>query len=102
MDPTIIAAIIATAPGAATLVLTRRQRRHAAATLAQVQNSHKTNLRDDVDRVLDKLDEVAAKTDTLIQGQTRHDAEISGLRADMRVERQERLALAERLKENHE
>jgi hypothetical protein len=96
---TILAATIAAAPAAATLGLTARQRRHTAATLAQVQNSHTTNLRDDLDAVLDKLDGLAGATETLLKGQARHDAEISGLRADMRVERQERLALADRLKE---
>lgn len=93
MDSTIIAAIIATAPGAATLVLAARNRRHTAVIRAEVKNSHKTNLREDVDKVLAKLDDV-------IEGQTRNDHEIAGLRADMRVERQERLALAERFKEN--
>jgi hypothetical protein len=92
MDPTITAAIIATLPGAATLVLAAHNRRHTAVIRAEVTNSHTTNLREDVDKVLDKLDAV-------IEGQTRHDSEIASLRADMRVERQERLALAERLKE---
>lgn len=57
---------------------------------AQVQNSHDTNLRDDIDRVLDGI---AA----LVEGQRRHDAEIAGLRTDLRIERQERLALADRI-----
>jgi hypothetical protein len=92
MDPTITAAIIATLPGVATLVLAARNRRHTAVIRAEVKNSHTTNLREDVDKVLDKLDAV-------IDGQARHDSEIAGLRTDMRVERQERLALADRLKE---
>jgi hypothetical protein len=92
MDSTIIAAIIAATTGVATTVLTVHQRRNTHAIRAQVQNSHTTNLREDVDAVLAKLDAV-------IDGQRRNDAEISGLRADMRVERQERLALAARLQE---
>jgi hypothetical protein len=97
---TIIAATIAAAPAyGATLGLTARQRRHTAATLAQVQNSHTTNLRDDLDTVIVKIDSVAAAADILIKGQSRHDAEIAGLRDDMRVERRERLALADRLED---
>jgi hypothetical protein len=92
MDSTIAAAIIAAASGIATTALTVRQHREVVMVRAQVKNSHTTNLREDVDKVLDKLDAV-------IDGQTRHDSEIAGLRADMRVERQERLALAARVKE---
>jgi hypothetical protein len=94
MDSTIVAAIIAAGSGVATTVLTIRQRREMLVVRGEVKNSHTTNLREDVDAVLGKLDAV-------IDGQRRHDAEISGLRADMRVERQERLALADRLKESH-
>jgi hypothetical protein len=92
MDTSIIAALIAAGTGVATTVLSIHQRKETLVVRAEVKNSHKTNLREDVDKVLDKLDAV-------IDGQDRHDAEISGLRADLRVERQERLALAARVKE---
>ncbi|WP_329793893.1 hypothetical protein V1227_18980 [Lentzea sp. DG1S-22] len=68
-----------------------------AAARAQVQNSHSTNLRDDVDKVIARLDAVLA-------GQARHDEalrehgqEISGLARDLSHERAERLAVSERL-----
>lgn len=93
MDSSIAAALIAAITGVATTALTVRQHREVVMVRAQVKNSHSTNLREDVDKVLDKLDAV-------IDGQSRHDSEIAGLRADMRVERQERLALASRLKES--
>ena len=93
MDATIAAALIAAGTGLATTALSVRQHRETLLVRAQVKNSHTTNLREDVDTVLAKLDAV-------IDGQQRHDAEIAGLRADMRVERQERLALAARVKEN--
>lgn len=63
----------------------------------QVQNSHSTNLRDDLDKVIAGLDRVLA-------GQARHDEalrehgqEISGLARDLSHERAERLAVSERL-----
>ncbi|WP_394615873.1 hypothetical protein JNUCC0626_40085 [Lentzea sp. JNUCC 0626] len=70
---------------------------HTAEARKQVQNTHTTNLRDDVDRVIERLDAVLA-------GQTRHDEafrehgqEITALRRDLSHERAERLAVAERL-----
>jgi hypothetical protein len=59
----------------------------------QVANSHSTNLRDDMDRLHDDVREVL---DVLRQ----HGSEIGGLRADLRQERVERLAVSERL-DNH-
>lgn len=56
----------------------------------QVANSHSTNLRDDMDRLHDDVREVL---DVLRQ----HGSEIGGLRADLRQERVERLAVSERL-----
>ncbi|WJN63122.1 tail needle protein [Streptomyces phage phiScoe44] len=56
----------------------------------QVANSHTTNLRDDMDRLHDDVREVLDVLRT-------HGAEIGGLRADLRQERIERLAVSERL-----
>lgn len=99
LDPTVQVAAVTGAFGLLTLLLEglRRQNKklgkvaeHSEAARHQVQNSHTTNLRDDVDRVLDRLDEVLA-------GQTRHDKAIDGLRRDLGHEREERLAVSERL-----
>lgn len=62
---------------------------HAAAARDQVQNSHKTNLRDDVDRVLRGLEDVKE----LIRTQGR---DIAGLREEIRHERAERLDVERR------
>ncbi|ONI83509.1 hypothetical protein ALI22I_34000 [Saccharothrix sp. ALI-22-I] len=70
---------------------------HTAEARKQVQNSHSTNLRDDLDKVISGLGQVLA-------GQARHDEalrqhgqEIGGLRRDLTHERAERLAVSERL-----
>lgn len=65
-------------------------REHTVASLEQVQNSHTTNLRDDLDGMHQDVREVLS----VLQ---RHGSEISGLRADLRQERFERMAVAERL-----
>lgn len=72
-------------------------RDHAHTVVNEVSNDHRTNLRDDVDRVLDGLRRV-------LDGQARHDtalrqhgAEIGGLRRELGQERVERLAVAERV-----
>ena len=106
LEPTVQVAIITGLSGllAALIEALRRQgkalgevRDHAENTRTQVENSHPTNLRDDVDQVLDRLDRV-------LDGQARHDdalrqhgAEIGGLRRDLSHERAERLAVADRL-----
>ncbi|WP_432078668.1 DUF2746 domain-containing protein [Streptomyces sp. YPW6] len=72
-------------------------REHTQEARDQVANTHSTNLRDDLDSVMFRIDRVLA-------GQKRHDtalrqqgAEIAGLRSDIAHERRERLAVAERL-----
>ncbi|WP_327292434.1 DUF2746 domain-containing protein [Streptomyces sp. NBC_01198] len=72
-------------------------REHTQEARDQVANTHTTNLRDDLDRVIDGLDRV-------LEGQARHDEalnqhgrDIGGLREEVAHERRERLALAERL-----
>ncbi|MFY1620031.1 DUF2746 domain-containing protein [Micromonospora sp. WMMD736] len=89
MDPIVQAAIVSGGFGLATIavsqVMQRRQGRHLNQIRDQVANSHETNLRDDVDRVLEGVE-------TLVQGQRQHSREIAGLREDLRVERMERAA----------
>lgn len=96
LDPTVQVALI----GAAVTLLggaiegVRRKlnsvEEHAHAARAQVQNSHKTNLRDDMDRLHDDVREV-------LEAVKRQGSEISGLRRDLRVEREERMQLAHRV-----
>lgn len=63
---------------------------HAEAACEQVQNSHGTNLRDDLDRVMDGLDQ-------LLEGQRQHTKDITGLREEIRHERVERVYVEKRL-----
>ncbi|MFJ6183776.1 DUF2746 domain-containing protein [Streptomyces sp. NPDC092295] len=55
-----------------------------------VENSHGTNLRDDIDSLMDRLDRV-------MESQEVHGRELGALRTDITHERRERLAVAERL-----
>jgi hypothetical protein len=89
-NPTVIAAVIAAVASIVTALLGLWQRRHLADVRAEVKNSHTTNLREDIDRLIEGVD-------SLMEGQRRHDAEIAGIRADLRIERRERLALARRV-----
>lgn len=76
----------------------KEARRNAEATRAQVQNDHtKTNLRDDVDQLLAGMEQV-------LKGQERHDEtlhqydrELDTVRRDLHQERDERLAVEQRL-----
>ncbi|MEU7905897.1 DUF2746 domain-containing protein [Actinoplanes sp. NPDC049118] len=77
--------------------LLRRQHKALGAVQEQVHNAHGTNLRDDLDKVI-------AGVDQLLDGQDRHDQllreharDIGGLRAELRHERAERLAVERRL-----
>lgn len=90
MDTAIIVAGIAAIGSFGTAYFSHRQHRATKAVREQVQNSHDTNLRDDIDRVLDGIT-------SLVEGQRRHDSEIAGIREDQRIERRERMALAERI-----
>lgn len=65
-------------------------RENAREAREQVTNSHKTNLRDDLDRVINALELV-------LEGQRRHDSELSQLRSDLGQERRERLELEVRV-----
>ncbi|MGM9381124.1 DUF2746 domain-containing protein [Streptomyces antibioticus] len=55
-----------------------------------VANTHTTNLRDDIDSLMHRIDRV-------IDAQEVHGRELSALREDIAHERRERLAVAERL-----
>lgn len=68
-------------------------RENAAETRGQVANDHGTNLRDDLDRL---HDDVRAVLESL----RRQGHDIREIRSDLRVEREERLAVSERL-DNH-
>ncbi|XVV02754.1 DUF2746 domain-containing protein [Actinosynnema sp. CA-248983] len=63
---------------------------HTAEARKQVQNSHSTNLRDDLDKVIAGLGQV-------LDGQVRHDVALNDLRREIGHERAERLAVSERL-----
>jgi hypothetical protein len=94
MEPTVQVALIGGGFGMITLAVTElrtwRQNRQISQIKHQVQNSHETNLRDDVDRVL-------AGVETLVEGQRQHSQEISGLREEVRTERLERIDVERRL-----
>lgn len=89
IEPEILVALITAGFAAVAAVGVELLRRHRdtaadiAATREQVQNSHKTNLRDDIDNLHDDVREVLTQ--------------LTEARADLRVEREERLALSKRL-----
>lgn len=96
MDPTVQVAVVSVVGGLALAGLglindrkIRRQSSRISDVHEQVANSHTTNLRDDLDRVIEGIE-------TLVDGQRRHDDDIGSLRDDLRVERQERLAMEAR------
>lgn len=60
-----------------------------------VANTHSTNLRDDLDAVMFRIDRV-------IDGQERHNRDLTSLREEIGHERRERLSVAERLDDHIE
>lgn len=68
----------------------RKQGRDVRAVMHQVQNSHGTNLRDDIDKVLHGLEKVH---ETLMV----HADVLTNLRTDITWERRERMDLARRV-----
>lgn len=72
-------------------------RENAQEARDQVSNTHSTNLRDDLDRVIDGLEAVLAGQARHDDALNRHGRDIAGLREDVSHERRERLAVAERL-----
>lgn len=63
----------------------------------QVQNSHGTNLREDIDMVLRAQLNTDGMIRMVIEGQRSHSTDLSQLRLDMAQERKERLAGDDRL-----
>ncbi|MCY0933621.1 DUF2746 domain-containing protein [Streptomyces sp. H34-S4] len=70
---------------------------HAQEARDQVANTHDTNLRDDLDSVMHRIDRVLAGQALHGEALSRQGEEIAGLRQDVAHERRERLAVAERL-----
>lgn len=75
----------------------RAVKRDTRGTREQVENSHATNLRDDIDVLIDKVEKVADAAGHLLEGQRQHGRELGHLRKDAQQERQERLAADERI-----
>lgn len=99
LDPTVQAAVVTTVGvvlvaliGVLTTML-QRQHKTLGVVREQVQNSHSTNLRDDVDRVLDGVSQLAEMSRA-------HGYELGHLRRDLQQERVERQHLSERLDEH--
>ncbi|MFJ9158678.1 DUF2746 domain-containing protein [Streptomyces griseoviridis] len=99
IDPSVQVALVS-AGGAVTAALVgvlvelvRRQGRVMGEVREHVANTHQTNLRDDLDRVVDGMSRV-------LEGQADHAEELAHLRREMAHERVERLAVAERLDEH--
>lgn len=63
----------------------------------QVANSHSTNLRDDLDLLHDDVREALRLITEQGEDLRRHGSEISGIRADLRVERTERIEVGKRV-----
>lgn len=75
------------------LIQNRRLKRvnaHVEETRHEVKNSHKTNLRDDLDLMHSDIKAIA-------EVQRAQGADIIGIRTDLRLERQERIELGNRV-----
>lgn len=85
IDPNIVVAAITTAGAIATAFIVRAQKRRIDEVHEQVKNTHTSNLRDDVDKLIE-FNQLALR-------------EIAALRTDLQLERQERIALDARFQE---
>lgn len=94
LDPIVQVAFVSGGFGLLSLIVSELRLRKQAGQIGeiseQVKNSHETNLRDDVDRVLSGVE-------TLVEAQRRQGQDITGIREDVRMERTERVALSDRL-----
>lgn len=110
MEPTVQVALISAAGTvlvALVGVLTEALRRHHKAITEvkentreareQVKNSHKTNLRDDLDTVVLLLNKALENQAVHDESMRTLSADIGGLRAEIRHERDERLEVSRRL-----
>ncbi|MFE9924257.1 DUF2746 domain-containing protein [Streptomyces sp. NPDC005774] len=77
--------------------LTRRQNVTLAEVREQVSNTHETNLRDDLDSLMFRIDRVIDGQERHGEALDRHGRELSHLRDDLAHERRERLSVEERL-----
>ncbi|MFC4089363.1 DUF2746 domain-containing protein [Micromonospora sp. GCM10011541] len=89
LEPTVQVAIVGGVFGVLAELL-RRQHKRLGEVKEHVANSHTTNLRDDIDKVLAGLGQV-------IETQRQHGKEISGIREEIRHERVERMDVERRL-----
>lgn len=108
-DPIVLSTIFGGIFGLLGIVLQRQHRtgnlldrvaKHTEQAREQVQNSHKTNLRDDIDRLLEGVERLTEGQNRQEATLERHGSEISGIRKDARVEREERISVSQRL-DNH-
>lgn len=65
----------------------------------QTENSHNTNLRDDVDRVGERIEDAVEKLADLVRDLRGLRQDIGGLRGELRDERQERLDFQQHITE---
>jgi hypothetical protein len=84
----VLIAIIAGVPALTAALLANRGRQHAKAARAQVQNSHNTNLREELD---ERHNENVGKLDELVRWQRTHQGE--ALARDSRLRRLEAFTL---------
>lgn len=78
--------------GGVIIPLLFRQKKAMKEVRHQVQNSHTTNLRDDLDRAVHGIERVLTVLD-------QHGQQITDLRTDLAWERRERMDLAQRVKQ---
>lgn len=74
-------------------------RKDLRAVLHQVKNSHETNLRDDVEGVGDRLDDVLDRLEEFGRDLRGMRSDIGGLRGELREERKDRLAFEHQVTE---
>ncbi len=74
-------------------------RKDLRAVLHQVKNSHETNLRDDVDGVGDRLNDVLDRLEEFGRDLRGMRSDIGGLRGELREERKDRLAFEHQVTE---
>lgn len=82
----------------------RAVKKDTRGTREQVENAHSTNLRDDIDTLMEKIEKVAEVANTLVEGQHQITIRVNQLRDDQHAsrvdqaqERQERLAADQRI-----
>jgi len=110
LHPSVQVAIITGVFGLFGLLLERLRRDTKALhedvrqTKYQVQNDHKTNLREDFDKMAGAVERVAGTVERIADTQSRHEellrshgTSLGSIRDDSRMERQERILLGQRV-----